>query len=66
MVEQSKIPCRNARRDVIDTFRDMKKNGEITEDDLARLEKEIQKMLDDTTAKIESLGANKEKEIMEI
>ena len=66
MVEQAKIPCRNARREVIDTFRDMKKNSEITEDDLARLEKDIQKMLDDTTAKIEALGANKEKEIMEI
>ena len=52
MVEQAKIPCRNARREVIDTFRDMKKNSEITEDDLARLEKDIQKLLDDTTAKI--------------
>lgn len=66
MVEQAKIPCRNARREVIDTFRDMKKNSEITEDDLARLEKDIQKLLDDTTAKIEALGASKEKEIMEI
>ena len=66
MVEQSKIPCRNERRSVIDTFKDMKKNGEITEDDLARLEKDVQKLLDDNVAKIEQLGKNKEKEIMEV
>jgi len=33
---------------------------------MARLEKEVQKLLDDVVAKIESLGASKEKEIMEI
>jgi len=66
MVEQSKIPCRNERRSIIDTFRDMKKDGSITEDEMARLEKDVQKLLDDVVAKIETLGANKEKEIMEI
>jgi len=66
MMEQAKIPCRNARRDTIEAFRNMKKNGEITEDEMARLEKDVQKMLDDTTAKIEQLASSKEKEIMEI
>lgn len=66
MVEQAKIPCRNERRNVIEAFRDMKKEGTITEDDMMRLEKEVQKLLDDVVAKIETLGANKEKDIMEI
>lgn len=66
LVEQSKIPCRNARREVLDAFKDMKKDGSITEDDFDRLEKEVQKLLDDNVSKIESLGQSKEKEIMEI
>lgn len=66
MVEQSKIPCRNARRDCLDALKNMKKDGTITEDEMARLEKDIQKLLDDNIAKIEQMGVNKEKEIMEI
>ena len=44
----------------------MKKESSITEDELDLLEKEVQKKLDATVAKIDSMQANKEKEIMEI
>jgi ribosome recycling factor len=44
----------------------MKKDSTITEDDMARLEKDVQKLLDDTVASIDKMSANKEKEIMEV
>lgn len=64
--EQAKVVCRNARRDVLDVFKKMKKNSEISEDDLASLEKDVQKILDDTIASIDKVSATKEKEIMEV
>ncbi len=64
--ETAKVACRNLRRDVLDIFRKMKKDSELTEDDLERLEKEVQKRLDDMTTAIDKQSAGKEKEIMEI
>ena len=64
--ENAKIVCRNARRDVLDSFKKMKKDSSITEDDMDRLEKDVQKNLDTIVAKIDSMSANKEKEIMEV
>ena len=64
--ESAKVVCRNARRDVLDVFKKMKKNSEISEDDMASLEKDVQKLLDDTVASIDKVSAAKEKEIMEV
>ena len=44
----------------------MKKNSEITEDDLANLEKKIQNLTDKNCKEAEELSKKKEKEIMEI
>ena len=66
LTENTKVTCRNFRRDVLDEFKKMKKESSITEDELDLLEKEVQKKLDATVAKIDSMQANKEKEIMEI
>lgn len=64
--ESAKVACRNCRRDVLDEFKKMKKNNELTEDELAVLEKEVQKTLDSAIEKIEKLIQSKEKEVMEI
>lgn len=64
--ESAKVVCRNARRDVLDVFKKMKKDSEISEDDMARLEKDVQKILDDAIANIDKISASKEKEIMEV
>ncbi len=66
LTEQAKVACRNSRREVLDDFKRMKKDGELTEDELDRLEKEVQKTLDDSIAVIEKISDSKEKEIMEI
>lgn len=66
LIEASKVVCRNERRDVLDEFKKMKKDNEITEDDMERIEKEVQKMLDASIAKIDVMFANKEKELLEL
>ena len=64
--ENAKVACRNARRDVLDVFKKMKKESTITEDEMSSLEKDVQKTLDDTIANIDKFGSAKEKEIMEV
>ena len=64
--EDAKVGIRNARRDALDAFKKQEKNGEITEDDLKGIEKDIQKMTDDFIKRIEDGVKEKEKEILAI
>ena len=66
LVEDTKVICRNARRDAIEELKKLKKDSEITEDEEATYEKEVQKRLDETSAKIDKLMDEKEKEIMQV
>ena len=64
--EEAKVAVRNIRRDAMDKFKKEQKKGEITEDDLKQAEKDLQKLTDDSSKKIDELLARKEKELMEI
>ncbi len=64
--EEAKVAVRNIRRDAMDKFKKEQKKGEITEDDLKDLEKDIQKLTDDYTKEVDKLTAAKEKELFEI
>lgn len=66
LAENSKISLRSIRRDCLDIFKQMKKDGEISEDDLSGAEKEVQKLVDGFNEQIDALSLVKEKEIMEI
>ena len=66
LLEETKIAMRNSRRDCLDTFKTMKKNSEITEDELATLEKDVQKKLDTFTDKADVSCDKKIAEIMEV
>lgn len=66
LTENTKVVVRNARRDTLDAFKAMKKNSTITEDEYDRLEKDVQKTIDDSIARIDKLCANKVKDIMEV
>jgi len=66
LVEDTKVICRNARRDAIEELKKLKKDSLITEDEQATFEKEVQKKLDDMCAKIDKLMDEKEKEIMQV
>ncbi len=64
--EDSKVQVRNERRDAIEKLKKMKKNSEITEDDLENGQEKIQKLTDKFTKKIDEICAEKQKEVMAI
>ncbi|PWU06014.1 MAG: ribosome recycling factor [Verrucomicrobia bacterium] len=66
MAEEGKVRIRGIRRDVLDILKKEEKAGNIAEDDLKRMEKEIQTHTD---KHIEAIGKHlteKEKELMQI
>lgn len=64
--EECKVAVRNIRRDAVEKFKKQQKSSEITEDDYKDLEKDIQKLTDDFTKKIDGIMDKKEKELKEI
>lgn len=64
--DEAKVTIRNVRRDTLEKFKTMKKNSEITEDDMKDLEKEVQKLTDKFCDNVDGAVADKEKEIMSI
>lgn len=64
--ENAKIAIRNIRRDAMDEAKKQEKEKEITEDQLKTLEKDIQKATDDAVNKIDSMIAEKEKELLTV
>lgn len=61
--EEAKIAVRNVRRDAMNALKRQLKDDEITEDEQRRLEKDVQKVTDDSTKKIDTLADAKRKEI---
>lgn len=66
LAEEAKVGVRNVRRDTVDKFKSMKKDGEITEDDLKQAEKKTQDITDKAVKEIDALADKKQKEIMSI
>lgn len=66
MGEDTKVAIRSIRRDALEKAKAMKKNNEITEDDLSGAEKKIQNLTDKFCKEADDLTTAKEKEIMEI
>ena len=64
--EEARVAVRVVRRDAVEDYKAMKKTSEITEDDLADAEKDIQKLTDKKIEEIDKVLAAKDKEIMEI
>jgi ribosome recycling factor len=66
VAEEGKVAVRNIRRDVMHDLRELKKEGEVGEDDERRAETELQKRTDEAIGEIESLLKAKEEEILEV
>ena len=64
--EDAKVAMRNIRRDGMDYVKKLKKNGDITEDDQKKAEKDLQDMLDKYIKKVDAALAAKDKELMSI
>ena len=66
MGEDAKVAVRNSRRDAMDAIKKMKTAKELSEDEAAGCEADVEKAVSATMAKLENVIANKEKELMSI
>lgn len=64
--EDGKVAIRNVRRDVMHDLRELKKEGDVGEDDERRAEQELQKHTDAAVGEIDTLLKAKEEEILEV
>jgi ribosome recycling factor len=66
IAEEGRVAIRNVRRDIMHDLRELKKEGEVGEDEERRAESELQKLTDKRTGEIDSFLAGKEEEILEV
>ena len=64
--EQARISIRNVRRDGHDALKKLEKDGEISQDEHRRVEKEIQALTDDFIRKVDDAFAQKDREITQV
>ena len=64
--EDSKISIRNIRRAAKEAMEKLEKDGDVGKDDLARAEKELDKLTSDHVSKIDDLLKHKEAELLEV
>ena len=64
--ENGKVAVRNIRRDAMEAFKKKQKASEITEDEMKIVEKDLQKLTDDSCKELDKLLENKEKELMSV
>ena len=64
--ESARVSVRNARRDAMGMLKDLVKEKEISEDDERRGQDAVQKLTDGYIARVDSMLADKEADLMEI
>ena len=66
MAEEGRVSVRNVRRDELRDIHELRKEGEISQDDEHRAEEELQKLTNDYVKRIDAALADKEAELMEV
>jgi ribosome recycling factor len=66
MAEEARVSVRNVRRDEMKDVHELRKEGEISQDDEHRAEEELQKLTNDYIKRIDSVLADKESELLEV
>jgi len=64
--EEARVKVRGVRREYNDLFRDLEADREITQDDLDRALKKVQDMTDEYVRKVDTMAAQKEKEVLDV
>jgi ribosome recycling factor len=64
--EESRVAVRNVRRDVRKELETLERDGELSRDELDRIEKDLEKVTHDVVAEIDSLLSHKEHELLEV
>ena len=66
MCEDYRVAIRNIRRDANDMLKQLKKDGDASEDDVFKAQENIQKLTDEHIKQIDDIYKEKEKEILEL
>lgn len=66
LCEDSKVAVRNIRRDAMDSLKKMKVNKELSEDEHALAEKEVEKVISKAIETVEQVAAEKEKDVLTV
>ena len=66
LAEEGRVALRHERRHGIEAMKKEQKDGKITEDELTDGEKEIQKLTDQYSGKIDALFTTKEAELLKV
>ncbi|MDQ1383164.1 MAG: ribosome recycling factor, partial [Actinomycetota bacterium] len=66
MAEDGRVAVRNVRRSIRQDVEHKAKDGDISDDELARVEKELEKLTHEVVAEIDTLVGHKEKELLEV
>jgi ribosome recycling factor len=66
LAEEGRVAVRQARKDANDEVKARQKKEGLSEDDIRREEKEVQKLTDQYIAKVEDMLKHKEAEVMEV
>jgi ribosome recycling factor len=64
--EEARVAVRNVRRHTKEEMERLERDGSISEDDLIRAEKELQKLTDRFVAEVDEIQGHKEQELMEV
>jgi ribosome recycling factor len=63
LAEEARVAVRNVRRHI---RQDLERDGTIPDDEVNRLEKELEKLTHDVVAEIDAMVGHKEKELLEV
>jgi ribosome recycling factor len=66
MAEEGRVSVRNVRRDEMRDVHELRKEGEISQDDEHRAEEELQKLTNGYVQRIDAILADKEAELLEV
>ena len=64
--EQARVAVRNVRRDGLDVLKRQEKEGDLSQDELRRIQADVQSLTDDFIKKVDDLFAAKDKEILQV
>jgi ribosome recycling factor len=65
LTEEARVRARGVRRDYLDIFKELEAEKEISEDDLKRYQEKVQTATDASVKELETLAAEKEREVLD-
>jgi len=64
--EDGRVAVRNVRRHIRQELEALEKDGDLSQDELDRIEKDLEKLTHDVVAEIDTMLGHKEKELLEV